>query len=109
MLCAPNETNMEAWLNALVVATRRARKEKEDPQEYSQPPQQKLRALSLIPENAIEKLNSTTTSIDSIENVSHLSGISGAGGVGGAGGALGTSQSVTHSKASERLGRAKQI
>ncbi|RCH93929.1 hypothetical protein CU098_010054, partial [Rhizopus stolonifer] len=109
VLCAPNETNMEAWLNALVVATRRARKEKEDPQEYSQPPQQKLRALSLIPENAIEKLNSTTTSIDSIENVSHLSGISGAGGVGGAGGALGTSQSVTHSKASERLGRAKQI
>ncbi|KAI9257900.1 hypothetical protein BY458DRAFT_441127, partial [Sporodiniella umbellata] len=92
-----------AWLNALVVATRRA--SKESPQDYVAP--SKCRTLSLIPENTVEKMDSVSASIDSMENISHLSGISGAGGVGGAGGALGSSQSATHSKASERLGRGK--
>ncbi|KAG0739193.1 hypothetical protein G6F57_005718 [Rhizopus arrhizus] len=82
VLCAPNEVSMESWLNSLVVATRRAKKETLDET-------QEQRALSRIPENTIEKLNSTPSSHSSVENISHLSGLSGAGGVGGAGGALG--------------------
>lgn len=99
VLCAPSESNMEAWLNALVVATRRTKAEDVTPKYH--------RPLSLIPENTIEKTHSTTDSLDSIENVSHLSGVSGAGGVGGAGGALGSvpSQSML---VSERLGRSKE-
>ncbi|CEG69714.1 hypothetical protein RMATCC62417_05742 [Rhizopus microsporus] len=100
VLCAPSESNMEAWLNALVVATRRTKAEDVTPKYH--------RPLSLIPENTIEKAHSTADSLDSIENVSHLSGVSGAGGVGGAGGALGSvpSQSML---VSERLGRSKEV
>ncbi|KAF1796814.1 hypothetical protein FB192DRAFT_1291906 [Mucor lusitanicus] len=83
------------------------------PQQHQQ--QFQSRHLSQIPENkayGIHKVHSTTSSADSFENVSHISGVSGAGGVGGAGGALGgapTSATLVqlHSRASERLGRAK--
>jgi uncharacterized membrane protein len=92
---------MESWLNSLVVATRRAKKETLDET-------QEQRALSRIPENTIEKLNSTPSSHSSVENISHLSGLSGAGGVGGAGGALGgdgSSIPMHYQKVSERLSK----
>ncbi|KAI8992142.1 hypothetical protein BDF20DRAFT_90442 [Mycotypha africana] len=136
VLCAPAEEDMDAWLNALVVAVRRAKKEcesghidssyanptavsptasqaqtlQQQQEQHHYPP----RPLSLIPEHkpyeSQQHLNSHS-SADSFENMSHLSGVSGAGGVGGAGGALGgmpTSTPLTHlhSRASERLGRA---
>ncbi|KAL9541720.1 hypothetical protein MBANPS3_008960 [Mucor bainieri] len=127
VLCASTEDDMDAWLNALVVAIRRAKKEAASesakspssttpstpqPQHHQQ---FQSRHLSQIPENkayGIHKVHSTTSSADSFENVSHISGVSGAGGVGGAGGALGgapTSATLVqlHSRASERLGRAK--
>lgn len=110
---------MDSWLNALVVAIRRAKKDAAEsstpstPQPQSQP-QYQNRQLSLIPENktyGIQKVQSHS-SADSFENMSHISGVSGAGGVGGAGGALGgapTSAALLqlHTRASERLGRAK--
>lgn len=126
VLCASTENDMDSWLNALVVAIRRAKKDANDlakspssttpstpqPQQHQQ---FQSRQLSLIPENktyGIQKVHSTTSSADSFENISHISGVSGAGGVGGAGGALGgapTSATLVqlHSRASERLGRAK--
>ncbi|GAN06545.1 transmembrane protein [Mucor ambiguus] len=127
VLCASTEDDMDAWLNALVVAIRRAKKEAANESTKSlssttpstpQPQQHQQfqpRHLSQIPENKaydIQKVHSTTSSADSFENVSHISGVSGAGGVGGAGGALGgapTSATLVqlHSRASERLGRAK--
>jgi hypothetical protein len=119
VLCASTETEMDSWLNALVVAIRRAKKDADESSTPSTPqpqhqPQYQNRQLSLIPENRsydIQKVQSTHSS-DSFENVSHISGVSGAGGVGGAGGALGgapTSASLLqlHTRASERLGRAK--
>lgn len=120
VLCAPTENDLDSWLNALIVAIRRAKKEQEQvsstpntPQPHSYQPQ---RQLSLIPENdRIQKVQSTSSAEDSFENMSHLSGVSGAGGLGGAGGTLGGSSSSSHtagllhlhSRASERLGRAK--
>ncbi|EIE88142.1 hypothetical protein RO3G_12853 [Rhizopus delemar RA 99-880] len=83
------------------VTTRRAKKETLDET-------QEQRALSRIPENTIEKLNSTPSSHSSVENISHLSGLSGAGGVGGAGGALGgdgSSIPMHYQKVSERLSK----
>ncbi|KAI8642214.1 hypothetical protein BD408DRAFT_416982 [Parasitella parasitica] len=121
VLCASTEVDMDSWLNALVVAIRRAKKEVAagSPSITTTPstpqPQQHQRPLSLIPENktySLQKAQSTTSSADSLENSSHISGVSGAGGVGGAGGALGGAPTPAsllqlHSRASERLGRAK--
>ncbi|CEP12003.1 hypothetical protein [Parasitella parasitica] len=122
VLCASTEVDMDSWLNALVVAIRRAKKEAANDAPSittttpSTPqPQQLQRPLSLIPESknyAMSKAQSTTSSADSLENASHISGVSGAGGVGGAGGALGGAPTPAsllqfHSRASERLGRAK--
>ncbi|KAL7312257.1 hypothetical protein PS15m_008040 [Mucor circinelloides] len=126
VLCASTEDDMDSWLNALVVAIRRAKKEANEstkspssttpatpqPQQHQQ---FQSRHLSQIPENktyGMQKVHSTTSSADSFENISHISGVSGAGGVGGAGGALGGAPSSAtlvqlHSRASERLGRAK--
>ncbi|GAA5798581.1 hypothetical protein HPULCUR_003986 [Helicostylum pulchrum] len=146
VLCASTENDMDSWLNALVVAIGRAKKEFADESKPSTPstpqPQhqyQTVRQLSLIPESCnnnnnnnittaattataattnitttygVQKVQSTHSSADSFENISHISGVSGAGGVGGAGGALGATPTSTgliqlHSRASERLGRAK--
>jgi hypothetical protein len=120
VLCASTETDMDSWLNALVVAIRRAKKEAAESSTPSTPQPQhqhqyQTRQLSLIPENrsySMQKVQSTHSSADSFENVSHISGVSGAGGVGGAGGALGgtpTSAALLqlHTRASERLARAK--
>lgn len=123
VLCASTENDMDSWLNALVVAIRRAKREADDTSKPSTPStpqpqyQQPGRQLSLIPEGRsntydVQKVQSTHSSADSFENVSHISGVSGAGGVGGAGGALGGTPSSAglvqlHSRASERLGRAK--
>ncbi|KAI8885833.1 PH domain-like protein [Backusella circina FSU 941] len=151
VLCAPTENDMDSWLNALVVAIRRAKKEEKGddlnnnnntsnsnsnnnankivstttpttPQPHYHPQQQHHtpgRQLSSILENTssshdypLQKSQSISSS-ESFENVSHISGVSGAGGVGGAGGALGGAPTSTtnilqlHSRASERLGRAK--
>lgn len=124
VLCASTENDMDSWLNALVVAIRRAKKEADDKSSTPSTPkpqqqyQQPVRQLSLIPESratsdyGMQKVQSSHSSMDSFENVSHISGVSGAGGVGGAGGALGgapTSAALLqlHTRASERLGRAK--
>ncbi|KAI8090497.1 hypothetical protein BDF21DRAFT_357069 [Thamnidium elegans] len=134
VLCASTENDMDSWLNALVVAIGRAKKESGDASKPSTPstpqPQhqhQPVRQLSLIPESCnnnnnnnnnntttygVQKVQSTHSSADSFENISHISGVSGAGGVGGAGGALGATPTSSgliqlHSRASERLGRAK--
>lgn len=121
VLCASTENDMDSWLNALVVAIRRAKKEADDKSSTPstpKPQQQPVRQLSLIPESratseyGMHKVQSSHSSMDSFENVSHISGVSGAGGVGGAGGALGgapTSAALLqlHTRASERLGRAK--
>jgi hypothetical protein len=143
VLCAPTENDMDSWLNALVVAIRRAKKEEQGddlnnnnannnankmistttpttPQpHYNSQHHTPGRQLSSILENTtmsndypLEKSQSISSS-ESFENVSHISGVSGAGGVGGAGGALGgaptsnTNILQLHSRASERLGRAK--
>ncbi|KAI7893429.1 uncharacterized protein EV154DRAFT_152232 [Mucor mucedo] len=123
VLCASTENDMDSWLNALVVAIRRAKRDADDTSKPSTPStpqpqyQQPGRQLSLIPEgctntHGAKKLPSSHSSADSFENISHISGVSGAGGVGGAGGALGGTPSSAglvqlHSRASERLGRAK--
>ncbi|KAI8367497.1 uncharacterized protein BYT42DRAFT_586492 [Radiomyces spectabilis] len=124
VLCANTEVDLESWLNALSVAVRRAKKESGEVKPSSlpkdpQPPcplPASSRPLSQIPENGdtyspLQRLASGS-SVESFENTSHISGVSGAGGVGGAGGALGgapTSSGIArlHSRASERLGRAK--
>ncbi|KAG0170063.1 hypothetical protein DFQ28_002588 [Apophysomyces sp. BC1034] len=114
VLCASTEVDLESWLDALSVAVRRAKKEegeaKSDTAQQSTHPHQ----LSQIPENAMschqmQKIASASSN-ESFENSSHISG---AGGVGGAGGALGGAPTSSaglariHSRASERLGRAK--
>ncbi|KAI8375412.1 hypothetical protein EDC96DRAFT_497213 [Choanephora cucurbitarum] len=116
VLCASTEADMDAWLNALVVAIKRAKKDADDTSPLTPHPQSyQSRPLSLIPENQtpqLQKVNSTPSSIDSFENISHISGVSGACGCGGAGGALGAAPTPNsllqlHSRASERFGRAK--
>ncbi|KAI9473457.1 MAG: hypothetical protein EXX96DRAFT_578041 [Benjaminiella poitrasii] len=122
VLCAPNEANLDAWLNALVVAIRRAKKIVEDDDmdnKYIKKPGTHMPQSPVVDEahlHNLHKTNSACSSADSFENVSHLSGVSGAGGIGGAGGALGGAPTSSnshnsilhlHSRASERLGRAK--
>ncbi|KAI8094839.1 uncharacterized protein B0P05DRAFT_568082 [Gilbertella persicaria] len=115
VLCASSEADMDSWLNALVVAIKRAKKDAADVglSPVTPHPYNHQRTLSLIPENSYSQTNSTSE-VESFENVSHISGVSGACGCGGAGGALGAGTSTTnslvqlHSRASEqRFGCAK--
>ncbi|KAI8986965.1 hypothetical protein BDB01DRAFT_784119 [Pilobolus umbonatus] len=116
ILCTSTVNNLDSWLNALIVAVSRAKKE-ESALKSGSPvsPTQTNHKLPLISEKGrhkVTKIESTASSCDSIENTSHISGVSGAGGVGGAGGALGgaaTSSGLVqvHSRPSERIGCAK--
>lgn len=118
VLCASSEEDMDAWLNALIVASNRAQKDTKQAPSHITPstPQPQANStknnptrLALIPEDEAQKLP-TSDSADSFENVSQISG---AGGVGGAGGALGITPTSSaslahlHLRATERLGRAK--
>ncbi|KAF7729240.1 hypothetical protein EC973_004770 [Apophysomyces ossiformis] len=113
VLCASTEVDLESWLDALSVAVRRAKKE-EGEAGSDRAQQLAHHHLSQIPEDAASyHLMRKVTSASSNESFENSSHISGAGGVGGAGGALGGvpassgSLAKIHSRASERLARAK--
>ncbi|ORX54949.1 PH domain-like protein [Hesseltinella vesiculosa] len=103
VLCASTESDMESWLDALSVATRRLKKDPKAAAEPTTSPtsptagdkhlkhhihHQAMR-LERIPEMSKLPESLRRLSLESFENTSHISGVSGAGGVGGAGGALG--------------------